>query len=439
MATKEESIHGYAMNLRKRIPYGSSLDFEKIKELAEEIYSYTSKDRQAYKDYIEEEIAKIRGMNLIHGNYVSALGQESEVGFQKYVEKILNDFVDELLSEKVDTMLDNLSFPEGISKSITQSFTYPKLVKYAASVAKIPQENVEIDKIKISSRLANILDHIKNKKLTSRTEFIKEVVKVSSAGTFFTVYNLLAKEFKLFTTPCMIAGVPLYHVQSIEIARSGMILKFRATGAVFLAHQEGGEDGIRIEFMILGEELLLVILLWILYLRGKGYTKSIDTLQNLSGNMTLTQMRETLTNFMKIDESLKEPSYEYHFTYPFVSRHIIIPNTYVETISFEDTLDTGKNVLRCSIFLRTYTPPASFSRIGTNKYGLKDKSDKNINSYKLLQFSVNWIWRVLMASNLLIDNSSYVGSGESTDDDVYYNVNPESLAVTSLLALAGVA
>jgi len=139
---------------------------------------------------------------------------------------------------------------------------------------------------------------------------------------------------------------------------------------------------------------------------------------------------------MKVNEQYQKPSYEFYNTYPMVTRHVIIPNTYIETISHEDNLQSGLNVIKTTVLLRTYRPPSGFYK-DKGYFGLENKANKNLNTYKIIENIANTAWRIVMTSGYIIDNSSYVGSGESTDDDVYYNVDYELLAAKTFLATVG--
>jgi len=108
--------------------------------------------------------------------------------------------------------------------------------------------------------------------------------------------------------------------------------------------------------------------LWFLFLYGQSKFREIDSLSLIefeTGTNILSEIRK-MNDLLMTDSSLQKPSYEFHQTFPFVNRHFIIPNCYIETISIENKLPV-KDVLYYSILLRTYTKPKQIVRYVRNK------------------------------------------------------------------------
>jgi len=237
--------------------------------------------------------------------------------------------------------------------------------------------------------------------------------------------------------PLLLGPVPLKHVDYVEIARSGKILKFRATGSVFLAKQEGGADAIKIEGTMYKAEFLVMFLLWGLFIYGQSKFRDIADLPGLTEAQNVFEVRK-LNDLIMTDSTLEKPSYEFHQTFPFVSRHFIIPNCFIETISIEDKLPL-KDVLKYSILLRTYDKPKQVSWIekekGKKLYGIKNKS----TSAKICEASLNATWRMLNASGWLIDETEWkIGSAMNEGVlDTYYDVDWSTIASVTYLNLMG--
>ncbi len=113
-------------------PIGLSLDSNRSRAIAEKILSLGSEDK--IEVYLRSILAQLNNVKNVAVREVSF---EGIIHFQQ----ILNDFVDELLSDRWDIEYDKLNYPPGVIKSIQKSFTYDKIVKYAASEAKIPQNS----------------------------------------------------------------------------------------------------------------------------------------------------------------------------------------------------------------------------------------------------------------------------------------------------------
>ena len=291
-------------------------------------------------------------------------------------------------------------------------------------------------------------------------KFVYDIVDAKKRGTYKTVREFkdyigkwTGSSFNIITwagifsglrtqkdkIPVLLGPCPLKHVDYIEVARSGKILKFRATGSVFLAAQEGGADAIKIEGTLYKAEFVIMFLLWALFIYGQSKFKDMENLVNPSGIKNIFEIRK-LNDLIMTDSKLEKPSYEYHQTFPFVNRHFIIPNCYIETISIEDKLPV-KDLLKYSILLRTYEKPTEVSFMENEKgkrlYGISNKTKMS----KICEYSLNAAWRIFNASGWLLDEQEWK-IGSATEEgvlDTYYDVDLSSLATISYLNLMGIA
>jgi len=295
---------------------------------------------------------------------------------------------------------------------------------------------------------ANIIKRIKNlvEDYTRSEINLKSIVQLKNEiskriGSSFSIiawsaiFSGVRKKFGKI--PILLGPVPLKHVDYVEIARSGKILKFRATGSVFLAKQEGGADAIKIEGIMYKVEFLIMLLLWGLFVYGQSKFKELDDLPNLLGAQNVFEVRK-MNDLIMTDSTLQRPSYEFHHTFPFVSRHFIIPHCYIETILIEDKLPL-KDVLKYSILLRTYDKPKEVNYVegkkGKSLYGIADKS----SSAKICEASLNAGWRMLNATGWLIDETDWkIGSATKEGVlDTYYDVDQSTYATIGYLTLMG--
>ncbi len=315
-----------------------------------------------------------------------------------------------------------------------------KIFGFGISVPSLLQPFANVVK-----RIKNLIeDYTKGKEnndLKTIVQIKEEVAKrIGSSFSIVTWAAIFSGVRELFgKIPILLGPVPLKHVDYVEVARSGKILKFRATGSVFLAKQEGGDDAIKIEGTMYKVEFLTMFLLWGLFIYGQSKFKEMENIPGFStsGVTDIFEVRK-LNDLIMTDSSLQKPSYEFHQTFPFVSRHFIIPNCYIETILIEDKLPL-KDVLKYSILLRTYEKPKQVNWVQgkQNKrlYGIPSKT----LSAKVCEYSLNLGWRMLNATGWLIDETEWkIGSAMKEGVlDTYYDVDWSTIASVAYLNLMG--
>lgn len=307
----------------------------------------------------------------------------------------------------------------------------------------------EVDESKISRLATRIYNAYREGKLLTGWQILEEMGRYASGLASFGLYNSILRTgfhsvddrmVNLQSVPCVLSSIPLRHVQSIEVARSGKILKFRATGSVFLANQEGGEDGIRIEGLIVRSEVIFIMFLWALFLYGQGRVKEVENYSYYFG-MDLATLKTSQFDITRYNRTLTKPSYEHHWTFPLVTNHIIIPNCFIETISFEEKLELGKDVIGYTILCRTYRKPLGFDIYTSNSEMnfLSPIGNKNLSMYKVIEFGANATRRFIQANGIFIDESQRkVGIEGAESDDVYYNIDTFDFAATVALGVMGI-
>ena len=274
-------------------------------------------------------------------------------------------------------------------------------------------------------------------------ERISEIGRYASAMAVYGVFNALG-EFINFTDgrrvsynsfPCCIGLVPIPHCKEIEVARSGKVLKFRATQSVFLANQEGGEDAIRVQFNLYGAEIIYLIYLWLLVWKSMGITKEIDV-----SSIDSPEKLRRIVDPTAINPATTKPTEEYRVTFPFISRNVIVPNCYIETLAYEDTIMNGMDCITISVLMRTYRRPKSFAlhQRNDNIAFIGANPDTSLKMYKSIEFFANAAWRIGQSVVEIVDGHSWkVDTNSVFSDEVYYDVGYEQIASTCLLGLCG--
>jgi len=258
---------------------------------------------------------------------------------------------------------------------------------------------------------------------------LREVKERLAARTFEasmrTITVMLQVAFNLITdNEVTIGPIPLgglgvgspTSIQLIEVAHSNKEVKFRAVGSIFLAHQLGGRDSVKITGKLTGSlKFLFLSLLWLLTLMSGGYVQQIDP---ESGNVTSLSdaditggaFREgtgPITPSARIEDVLVEsPSYIKHLRFPVVTTHEIIPNCYIETFSFEETLEGLKDTINYDILLRTYDEPREWISDAENNYF---RAKRRTKTEHVLRYFINFSWRMLKYGKeyIAVDHNSW--------------------------------
>ena len=192
------------------------------------------------------------------------------------------------------------------------------------------------------------------------------VSNVSIIATTLSRYYLLNK--KRIKPAAVLAGIPLGTVEELSSALSDRVLKYRATGGIFLAHQDGGNESLRIICKAWGKDrYMFLILLDFIFLYGQS--KALDMFSKLESNpftgvstiLTKKDLRETAKivnpwrRFKR--ENVDEGREEYHMTFPIVTKNRIFSSMYLETYDIVESVNRGMNMLTVTLFLRKYRPP----------------------------------------------------------------------------------
>lgn len=168
----------------------------------------------------------------------------------------------------------------------------------------------------------------------------------------------------------VLGGIPLGTVEELSMALSDRILKYRATGGVFLAHQDGGNESLRIVCKAWGlGRYLFLTMLDFLFMYGSA--KMLDLFKGISQfDVKVPGMKSVITKdvfgksvkkknpWKRFDLYNKEEGREeYHSTFPIVTKNRIYSSMYLETYDIVESVNNGMNVLTVTLFLRKYRPP----------------------------------------------------------------------------------
>jgi len=253
---------------------------------------------------------------------------------------------------------------------------------------------------------------------TDKLEQIRTTSIASNIGiiatTFSRYYQLNKKRIK---PAAVLAGIPLGTVEELSSALSDRILKYRATGGIFLAHQDGGNESLRIICKAWGKDrYMFLILLDFLFLYGQS--KSLDMFSKIESNpfndvatvMTKQQLKETAkvinpwTRFR--EENVDEGREEYHMTFPIVTKNRVFSSMYLETYDIVESVNKGMNMLTITLFLRKYRPPYPLQLATVQTLNPKTKVFDTTYWYrseKIMGESINTKFNTLRWNDSLLD------------------------------------
>ena len=212
------------------------------------------------------------------------------------------------------------------------------------------------------------------------SEKLKQIRTTNVITNLTIVSTTLARYYmfnkKRIKPAAVLAGIPLGTVEELSMALSDRIVKYRATGGIFLAHQDGGNESLRIICKAWGlSRYIFLIMLDFLFLYGSA--KILDLFAGLHeftdagllpgqiGEMAdiiprdaLGKKTEVRNPWKRFDRMNKEEGREhYHNTFPIVTKNRVYTSMYLETYDIVESVNNGKNILTCTLFLRKYRPP----------------------------------------------------------------------------------
>lgn len=168
----------------------------------------------------------------------------------------------------------------------------------------------------------------------------------------------------------VIAGIPLATTIELSHGISDREVRYRSSGGVFLAHQSGGNESLRIIGQAWGpNRFIFLTMLEFLFIYGSS--KVVDVLGGLpeafpgQGNVVHKDGSELkTTDPVGIDPweevklaNISEGYKEQHLTFPVITKDRIYLSMYIETYTWRQRVDVeGRKMVEYTIFFRKYEP-----------------------------------------------------------------------------------
>lgn len=224
----------------------------------------------------------------------------------------------------------------------------------------------------------------------------------SIVNTTYLTYTL-AKHFwgnlSDIKPSAVVASIPLPSVDELSHGISDREVRYRANGGVFLAHQSGGNESLRIVGRAWGDKRFLFLnMLDMLFLWGSATYVDVFTLQRQQSGTWQTLFLDESTNYANRTfalsqdpweefnmDNLNEGYKEQHLTFPVITKNRVYISMYIETYSWRQRLDKeGRKMVEYTIFFRKYEPPPEYE-FGALQVPRKDGGYKLIEVYKQKQ------------------------------------------------------
>lgn len=197
----------------------------------------------------------------------------------------------------------------------------------------------------------------------------------------------------------VIAGIPIPSVDELSHGISDREVRYRANGGIFLAHQHGGNESLRIVGRAWGTSRFLFLnMLDLLFLWGSD--KTIDVFKEATSSISELNIASTPPSattgsaakrledidrdpWKKFNKSnLNEGYHEQHMTFPVITKDRVYISMYIETFSWRQRLDKeGRKMVEYTIFFRKYEPQQEYKR-GFIKIPKRKSGTKRVEVYK---------------------------------------------------------
>jgi hypothetical protein len=212
-----------------------------------------------------------------------------------------------------------------------------------------------------------------------------------------------AKILTLYTAeafPDIVVGyIPLYTVTHYEFASSQDILRYRAVGAQYLAHQAGGNFSLRVDCILRNPTALMYLsMLQALYMYGQ---KTEDKFNNVMGEFKLFDIASSkLKQKNSIVVSAEDKSKLFsenvekvpttdlgwlkhmkHETFTVLTKENVLFDMYIESIIYYQNMEGDKDTIFVSLLFRKFEPNPTIQ--STALYEVREKEAEKLNKAKL--------------------------------------------------------
>jgi len=281
-----------------------------------------------------------------------------------------------------------ISISEGIGTVIIPTPTDITVAAGAGIVTEIIQNGLNV----LTLPPINISTSEKiSKYIKEHGQGLKRAAIIMELFTFSGILNTREGLEGIFSTlvPEIICGaVPLYSVHSIERGMSDREVKYRATGDVFLAHQRGTTDSLRIDGVLMGI-YRHVYLMFLLRLQNLGEAELKELAFKEPGSISTINVRRS--DIIQREKE-KPVIYESHKTFPIITQTAILLDMFLQTIEWHSSVEDGINVIKYTLLFRKHIEPKNWKSLTGEKNKVALTYDESFlkRQREEAMFDLNW-------------------------------------------------
>jgi len=210
--------------------------------------------------------------------------------------------------------------------------------------------------------------------LTSKLGMTSQNAFVNTVSLSYMLARYYFGNLNEIKPAAVIAGIPLGTLRELSHGISDREVRYRANGGVFLAHQSGGNESLRIIGYAWGPNRFIFLnMLEFLFIYGSSSIQDMLAESGTAGfwkqqPLVHTYGQPMSSEFLGTDpweeaklENISEGYREQHMTFPVVTKNRIYLSMYIETYSWRQRIDEeGRKRIEYTIFFRRYEPMEEF-------------------------------------------------------------------------------
>lgn len=312
-----------------------------------------------------------------------------------------------------------------VRKETYDSLVKDNMLEYYSKINLVAGAAVEIvsETIKKYSETAK-----KSAKILAQT--------ATTEALFFAAQNIMGMAPDLlddsfpFIPDIVVGTIPFYSAQRLERGMSDRILKYRAIGDIFLAHQRGSTDTLRVDITLFGPYRNFY-LLYLLSLQQKGEGQ-LKNLESLTTSVT-APVAPLPTDVIKIPKSGKI-QYESHTTYPLITQTSIMLDMFLQTLEWGQTKDTGgSTIIKVTLLFRKHIDPLGYTVFKeTDKVGYLNYGDLQ-SERRRKELLLDTIWKMARIGKETLKVGLFGGSNMFSIDRQAVAEDPYITSISSLV------